>query len=225
MLPEFYLALRPLLEIAMSEMAPTPAQKIRIFVDFWNFQLSLNDVAPVGYRPDWGVLPKWLTEKARSLVLFDASETLQFEGIHVYVSYNPNTKKGRGLHNWASTYLARSPGYLVECTERKPKGPPTCPVCHEQISDCPDCGSKMIRTVEKGIDTAIVTDMITLAVEDAWDIGVLASSDRDFIPAVEYLANRGHKVIHAGFPPLGMDLAKSCWASIDIQKGLKEISR
>jgi len=83
----------------------------------------------------------------------------------------------------------------------------------------------MARTVEKGIDTAIVTDMITLALEDAWHIGVLVSSDRDFIPAVVYLAKKGHKVLHAGFPPLGMDLARSCWASIDIRKGLNDISR
>jgi len=46
MLPEFYVAGKGLLEMAMSEAAPTGTQKIRIFVDFWNFQLSLNQVAP-----------------------------------------------------------------------------------------------------------------------------------------------------------------------------------
>ncbi len=35
----------------------------------------------------------------------------------------------------------------------------------------------MIRTVEKGIDTAIVTDMISLAWANAWDVAVLVSSD------------------------------------------------
>jgi uncharacterized LabA/DUF88 family protein len=83
----------------------------------------------------------------------------------------------------------------------------------------------MVRTVEKGIDTAIVTDMITLALEGAWHVSVLVSADRDFIPAVRYLVTKGYKVFHAGFPPRGMDLAGACWASIDIQKGLSQISR
>jgi len=225
MLPEFYVAGKGLLEMAMSEAAPTGTQKIRIFVDFWNFQLSLNQVAPPDYRPDWHALPQWLTDRTKDLVLSDPSETLQFEGVHVYISYNSQTQKGRGLHHWATTVLARFPGFQVQCVERKAKGPPTCPACHQRIEDCPHCGSKMARTVEKGIDTAIVTDMITLALEDAWHIGVLVSSDRDFIPAVVYLAKKGHKVLHAGFPPLGMDLARSCWASIDIRKGLNDISR
>jgi len=40
----------------------------------------------------------------------------------------------------------------------------------------------MTGTGEKGIDTAIATDMISLAWEDAWDVAILISSDKDFIP-------------------------------------------
>ena len=201
----------------------THQQKVRVFVDFWNFQLSLNEVVPDGYRPDWIRVRDWLVKRAQDLVLPDHSQTLQFEGIHVYLSYNPKTTPGGKLHRWATTVLARFPGFDVTCLERKAKGPPTCPGCHQHIEDCPACGSKMIRTVEKGIDTAIVTEMITLAFEDAWHVAVLASSDRDFIPAVSYLGKKGHKVIHAGFPPKGMDLASTCWASIDVRQGLSEI--
>lgn len=211
--------------VVMSQTGSASAQKIRVFVDFWNLQLSLNQIAPSNYRPDWRKIPQWLADQTKTLVLLDPSETLQFEGIHVYISYNSQTQKGRNLHQWAANVLARFPGFHVVCVERKAKGPPTCPGCHQHIEDCPHCGAKIIRTVEKGIDTAIVTDMITLALEDAWDVAVLVSSDRDFIPAVSYLAKKGHKVIHAGFPPRGMDLARACWASIDIRKGLSDISR
>jgi uncharacterized LabA/DUF88 family protein len=83
----------------------------------------------------------------------------------------------------------------------------------------------MKGTVEKGIDTAIVTDMIRLAWADSWDLAVLVSADRDFIPAVEFLNQRGLKVIHGGFPPKGMDLARKCWASFDLPKHLHEIER
>ena len=209
----------------MTQGSQTVSQKVRVFVDFWNFQLSLNDVTPSDYRPDWRKLPLWLTDQTKNLVLTSSSESLHFEGAHVYISYNSQTQKGRNLHGWASSVLPRFPGFHVTCKERKAKGSPTCPGCHQYIDDCPHCGARILRTVEKGIDTAIVTDMITLAFESAWQIAVLVSSDRDFIPAVEYLATKGYKVIHAGFPPQGMDLARSCWASIDIRTGLNDLSR
>jgi uncharacterized LabA/DUF88 family protein len=78
---------------------------------------------------------------------------------------------------------------------------------------------------EKGIDTAIVTDMIRLAREDAYDVAILVSSDSDFIPAVEFLDQRGLKVIQAGFPPQGHDLAGPSWASFDLYERRREFER
>jgi uncharacterized LabA/DUF88 family protein len=52
------------------------------------------------------------------------------------------------------------------------------------IENCPHCGEKIERTIEKGVDTAIVTDIFRLAWEESLDVGVLVSSDRDFIPMV-----------------------------------------
>ena len=54
----------------------------------------------------------------------------------------------------------------------------------------PDRGLKkwadMRGTEEKGVDTHIATAMISLAWIDNYDVGVLVSSDRDFIPVVEF---------------------------------------
>ena len=97
-------------------------------------------------------------------------------------------------------------------------GSPKRPVCHKEVAECPHCKGSMAGTVEKGIDTAIVTDMIKLAWADSYDIAVLVSADRDFIPAVEFLGSKGLKVVHAGFPPSGMELARKCWASFDLKK-------
>ena len=78
---------------------------------------------------------------------------------------------------------------------------------------------------EKGIDTAIVTDMIRLAWEDTYDVAILVSSDTDFIPAVEFLDHRGRKVIQAGFPHTGTALAGPCWASFDLYERGSEFQR
>jgi uncharacterized LabA/DUF88 family protein len=67
--------------------------------------------------------------------------------------------------------------------------------------------------------------MIRLAWEGAYDVGVLASMDSDLVPAVEFLALRGRKIVQAGFPPKGTDLATACWASFDVFADRKEIER
>ena len=74
----------------------------------------------------------------------------------------------------------------------------------------------MRGTEEKGIDTRIATAMISLAWVDNYDVAVLVSSDRDFIPVVDFLETRGIKVVHGAFPPAGSELTRKCWGSISI---------
>lgn len=80
-------------------------------------------------------------------------------------------------------------------------------------------------TVEKGIDTAIATDLLKLAWEGTWHVAVQVSSDHDFIPAVELLAAKGYRVINAHFPPKGVHLARRCWAGIDLRTALDDLRR
>ncbi len=74
----------------------------------------------------------------------------------------------------------------------------------------------MRGTEEKGVDTRIVTDMISLVWVGNYDVAVLVSSDRDFIPVVEFLQTRGIKVVHGAFPPQARALTGKCWGSIAI---------
>lgn len=211
--------------MSANEPVPFTPQKLRIFIDFWNFQLALNEATHPGYRPDWKKLPTWLMQKAISLIPAGSLNQFQFEGTHIYLSFDPKSPKDAKLREWANNTLNRFPGIHVTSKERKWKSYPVCPVCHRDISQCPHCGSPIQRTAEKGIDTAIVTDMIKLAWEDAWHVAVLVSSDRDFIPAVEFLSAKGHKVINANFLPRGFELARTCWASIDLTPHIAEFER
>ena len=58
--------------------------------------------------------------------------------------------------------------------------------------------------------------MIKLAWIDNYDIAVLVSSDRDFVPVVAFLGTRGIKTIHGAFPPDGSMLTQNCWGNIRI---------
>lgn len=211
--------------------APTalPVTRVRVFIDYWNFQLSLNQkearargVEDFRFVVDWKKVGPWLAQQACTTA---GVASHAFEGVIIYTSYNPSSREGTKFRNWVTSWLNRQPGITVECRERKPRARVKCPVCHREIANCPHCTKAIASTVEKGVDTLIATDMVRLAWENAYDLAVLATSDSDLVPAVEFLSLKGRKVIQAGFPPIGVELATACWGSFDVWSGRKLIER
>ena len=198
--------------------------RTRIFVDFWNFQLSVNQTAN-NFTIDWRKLPGCLVEAANELA--GAKERkLLYEGMGVYLSYDPSKESDKKLTNWARSFLSKGPGVDVSIVQRKKKkSHPKCPVCHATVEACPSCSEDMRGTQEKGVDTRIVTDMIRLAWEGTYDVAVLLSSDADFVPAVEFLRDKNLKIIHGGFPKLGSHLGEECWGQICLPDIMKNFSR
>jgi uncharacterized LabA/DUF88 family protein len=195
------------------------ATRVRVFVDYWNFQLSINEREGGRFQIDWRKIGPWLAAKACGVANI-TNHT--FDGVIIYTSYNPVDAK---FKRWIKTWLDRQPGVNVEARERKPRGEFRCPACHDPIVTCPHCNERIKGTIEKGVDTLIATDMIRLAWEGVYDLAVLATLDSDLVPAVEFLNSRGHKVIQAGFPPKGIDLATACWGSFDVYPSREEIRR
>ncbi len=54
--------------------------------------------------------------------------------------------------------------------------------------------------VQKGVDTLIATDMVSMAFLDHYDIAFLVSGDGDLAPAVEAVKAAGKQIIVAAFP-------------------------
>lgn len=192
--------------------------RIHVFVDFWNYTLNAQSEID-RFSTDWKTLPKILTREAGLLV--DPSALAIYSGMNVYGSYNSVTE--RALKNWSTSVLDAFPGVNAHFKPRtRKKGYPKCPNCHSEHKLCVSCNADMRGTEEKGIDTRLVTDLVSLAWEGAYDIAVLVSADQDFVPAAEYLQNKGIKVIHGGFPPSGMLLRQKCWGTIDIPRFMTE---
>lgn len=211
--------------------APAPIARVRVFIDYWNFQLTMNEreahargLSDYRFKIDWRGVGPWLAKKASEAV---GIASYSFDGVIIYTSYNPSTSEGKGYRGWVTGWLDRQPGVSVICLERKPRGLPKCPSCYREIAYCPhdSCKKKIVSTVEKGVDTFIATDMIRLAWENAYDLAVLATSDSDLVPAVNFLNVKARKVVQAGFPPLGIDLATACWASFDVFADRADIDR
>lgn len=203
--------------------APTPRLRVRIFVDFWNFSLSLRRQEE-SFMLDWTKVPQVLVREAKALV--DPDHPVAFEGLHVYGSFDPAKPADTKFRNWFHNWLDKQPGTHVVLLERqRKKGYPKCPSCQSEATHCQSCGGDLRGTEEKGVDTRIVADMISLAWADAYDVAVLVSADRDFVPVAEFLQTKGIKVIHGAFPPSGSHLSQKCWASLDITKLMPEIQR
>ncbi|MCH7801082.1 MAG: NYN domain-containing protein [Chloroflexi bacterium] len=46
-----------------------------------------------------------------------------------------------------------------------------------------------MKAEEKGIDVKMALDIVTMAIDDHYDVGVVVSSDTDLRPAIEYVLN------------------------------------
>lgn len=209
--------------VSVTATTAVPRIRIRVFVDFWNFSLELRS-RDAAFRPDWRKIGPLFS--AEAVAQISPASLPVYEAMHVYGSFDPSKGGDAKLKNWFTNTLDKMPGVHVALVERqKKRNPPKCPACQHEVPTCPACHSDMRGTEEKGVDTRIVADMISLAWADAYDAAILVSADRDFVPVAEFLQTKGVKVIHGGFPPRGSLLAQRCWASLDLTKLMPQFSR
>lgn len=199
-----------------------------VFVDYWNLQLtltgedakalSLTGAAARNHRFEinWFNLGPLLTQ----LAAVHASPNpgvplpLQFQQTRIYTSANPATDfKFKG---WAINTLGRKPGVHLVCLDRKPKRNPSCPTCHATMDICPHCKAAINATQEKGVDTLLVTDLLSLGLDGSYDVALLVSQDADMGPAAAHLIAKGKNVIQVGIGNFGKGLAKDCWGEFDL---------
>lgn len=205
------------------DLISVAGNRVRVFVDFWNYTLSMRHIDSQ-FRTDWAKIGPVLAQAAAERIT--SKSTVQYQGLNFYGSYDESSAQDRSLHRWATTVVDTFPGVSVSIVPRQRKrSPPQCPKCRVPVEECPSCGADMRGTEEKGVDIRIATDMFKLSSVDNYDAAVLLSSDKDFIPMVEFLATRGIKVIHASFPPQGAHLSRACWDNIDLPSLREQFQR
>jgi uncharacterized LabA/DUF88 family protein len=126
----------------------------------------------------------------------------------------------------ARVLLERQPGFVVNTarTVRRQRAV-RCSSCGTEIAGCVTCGDPYTISTFKGLNTRMVCDLLTLNAAGACDVPIVVSSDTDLIPVLEYMVGRGVKVIHAAWRDSGTDLARTAWASIDLDALISELIR
>lgn len=125
--------------------------RVRLFVDFWNFQLNWNDYhARVGaagvVQIPWKDLPAILTAEVSK------GQPVRFTGAQVYASVDPSNPKDKRLSWWLHHVLASFTGYSVDVRDRKPRKPVRCQEesCKAAITTCPVCRNPLKGLLKKG---------------------------------------------------------------------------
>src|SRR5437016_10661151 len=95
--------------VAGAPTAVAVVHRIRLFVDYWNLQLTMNEreSSATGkhderFKIDWKKLPAWAAQKASEVT---GLANHQLDGCIIFASYNPNTVEGRRFNQWASSWL------------------------------------------------------------------------------------------------------------------------
>ena len=86
------------------------------------------------------------------------NEMVRLNGGPIYESYylnstgDPHAEAQNAFHTWIKSAPPKGPQMRVQLYKLK-----------EQHNQCPSCGTRFDRTVQKGVDVAIATLMINLA--------------------------------------------------------------
>jgi uncharacterized LabA/DUF88 family protein len=187
--------------------------RIKIFVDFWNFQLAWNQYH--ARRGATGIIKIPWNPRLYEVLVAAVDRAAVYAGTHVFASFDPLSKKDLQLRKFLNV-MDGFPGYDVVVKERKPLHHMKCSNdgCRKEISSCPHCGQPIRRTVEKGVDTALVTDLIRLGIDEHYDRAILVAGDADHIPAVEFLGSRMKQITHAWFKGGASELRNACWDNL-----------
>jgi len=173
---------------------------------------------------DWKKVSAALIAEANKQSVNAGLAPLTLEETLVYASYEHG--RDAALRRFLTNFLDRQPGVRVFTRERKWRQKAVhCRTCNSELTNCPSCKAMLGRASEKAIDSLLVTDLMNLAWEGAYDVALLVSSDGDFIPAVSQLQSKNFKVINAAWNGIGHELAKVCWASFNIDGLTKYLVR
>lgn len=93
--------------------------------------------------------------------------------------------------------------------------------------ECKHCQKRDVNIpYQKGVDVALVTEVMSLANEQAYEIAIIVSGDNDFVDAINYIKSKGKKVWIASFINcLGEDTMRVADKCIQLDKLFTTINR
>ncbi|HYN45521.1 MAG TPA: hypothetical protein VES64_02400 [Allosphingosinicella sp.] len=141
----------------------------------------------------------------------------EMRAVDVYASVSPkNDGSENPLRTWLREHLDRLPGFNVHQSERTYDPPEVC--------RNPVCGVKITPEVEKGLKTRVACDILSWAVEDLYDVGVLVMDDPELIPSIMCVQEVLDKqIVHVGLKRNGEKVRSAAWGHVLLEDILPDI--
>ena len=140
--------------MSAQEHASIRSTRVRVFVDFWNYALSMRNVDDQ-FRTNWSALGPVLARAAGQRV--DSDSPVEYQVLDFYGAYDQSKPEDRALHRWATNVVDRFSGVSVSIVPRqRERSPPQCPQCQKAVAHRPARGADMRGTEEKGVDIRIL---------------------------------------------------------------------
>lgn len=181
--------------------------RVALFFDGKNHMKALRRTAQDRWL-DHGKLAEWTVNEVGGSSLAAA---------HYYTGVPTANDDERARHALADLLdeLERRPGFFVHRFNRRANS-----------RDCPHCNEVITYTEEKMVDTSLVADVITLAVQDAYDIAVVFSGDLDIAPGLKAVHALGKKAWVATFGDAGLSrtLTRSAWGVLNLLDNIDQFA-
>jgi uncharacterized LabA/DUF88 family protein len=149
-------------------MTPRPLDRVIVFLDYQNVFAGARSSF---HRPPHAATDGQIDPVALgNLLVSRRVRPSQLQQVRIYRGMPDASREPRphGANDRQTAAWRRSP--LVEVLRRPLRYPPEWPAS---------------KAKEKGVDVALGIDVVRLAVQGAYDVGVLFSTDTDLVPALE----------------------------------------
>lgn len=177
-------------------------KRIRVFVDHANFEIAWREeIGEDGPHIAWEQLPKLIFDQLANKGFIEKQHA-DLRGITVYASTHPEPDEHDAKYEqWLKFKLDQLPSYTVKTSVRQRQ------LCNH--------GHNAVHFVEKGVDTKIACDMLSLAMRDLYDLGVIISDDSDLVPSVECVQDiLDRQIVHLGFRNSGQIIRSAAWGHL-----------
>lgn len=105
------------------------------------------------------------------------------------------------FHNWLESAPPQGPKIITQLYELKESRADSayCKHCGKKVNlSCPEAGHHhIVREQQKGVDVGLAT--LALTHLDRYDSLLLSSGDSDLLPAIEFLSERGRRIVLVAF--------------------------
>jgi hypothetical protein len=206
--------------------------RVRVFInhlDFaraWQFEHSKltgtpltsaekNNVLLESKNIRWEMLPQAILEHLDQMGYIDQTPK-EMRAIDVYASADrANNEQRSEFETWLDEELDPLAGYQVHPFLRKKENKKLCSHCEEPLDR-----SEFV----KGLNTKVACDLLSHAVNDAYDIAVLIMDDEEIVPSVLSVQEIFDKqIIHIGAKGEGEALRSAAWGHITLEDLVSEL--